>query len=189
MEVSTQSGSGAVANEKLSEPAALLASGVGKRYGSVVSLDQVGLSLDEPTSALDPAGRRAIRTLLLGLCGRGIPFLDRGTNDRYEVTVVRPSATTLPPATLATVGAFNAQAPFGGGGSFSPHAVTAITMDGLGVFASLFLASHPNSAAFDVWAVFYLAILAVLAACDSARATWEPLSRGDRRRRHVDLVR
>lgn len=47
MEVSTQSGSGAVANEKLSEPAALLASGVGKRYGSVVALDQVGLSVAE----------------------------------------------------------------------------------------------------------------------------------------------
>jgi ABC-2 type transport system ATP-binding protein len=33
------------------------------------------LLLDEPTSALDPAGRRAIRTLLLGLRGRGIAVL------------------------------------------------------------------------------------------------------------------
>ena len=31
--------------------------------------------LDEPTSALDPAGRRAIRTLLLELRGRGIAVL------------------------------------------------------------------------------------------------------------------
>ena len=43
--------------------------------------------------------------------------------------------------TLATVEAFNAQAPFGGGGSFNPHAITAVTMNGLGVFASLFLAT------------------------------------------------
>ena len=43
--------------------------------------------------------------------------------------------------TLATVEAFNAQSPFGGGGSFSPHAVTAVTLNGLGVFASLFLAT------------------------------------------------
>jgi ABC-2 type transport system ATP-binding protein len=33
------------------------------------------LLLDEPTSALDPAGRRAIRTLLLGLRDRGIAVL------------------------------------------------------------------------------------------------------------------
>jgi ABC-2 type transport system ATP-binding protein len=33
------------------------------------------LLLDEPTSALDPAGRRAIRTLLLGLRERGIAVL------------------------------------------------------------------------------------------------------------------
>jgi ABC-2 type transport system ATP-binding protein len=33
------------------------------------------LLLDEPTSALDPAGRRAIRTLLLELRGRGIAVL------------------------------------------------------------------------------------------------------------------
>ena len=43
--------------------------------------------------------------------------------------------------TLATVEAFNAQTPFGGGGSFSPHAFTAVTLNGLGVFASLFLAT------------------------------------------------
>jgi ABC-type transport system involved in multi-copper enzyme maturation permease subunit len=43
--------------------------------------------------------------------------------------------------TLATVEAFNAQAPFGGGGTFNPHAITAVTMNGLGVFASLFLAT------------------------------------------------
>jgi ABC-type transport system involved in multi-copper enzyme maturation permease subunit len=43
--------------------------------------------------------------------------------------------------TLATIEAFNAQAPFGGGGSFSPHAITAVTMNGLGVFAALFLAT------------------------------------------------
>jgi ABC-type transport system involved in multi-copper enzyme maturation permease subunit len=43
--------------------------------------------------------------------------------------------------TLATVEAFNAQAPFGGGGSFSPHAITAVTLNGLGVFAALFLAT------------------------------------------------
>jgi Cu-processing system permease protein len=41
--------------------------------------------------------------------------------------------------TLATVEAFNAQQTFGGGGSFSPHQVTAVTLNGLGVFASLFL--------------------------------------------------
>jgi len=43
--------------------------------------------------------------------------------------------------TLATVEAFNAQSPFGGGGSFSPRAITAVTLNGLGVFASLFLAT------------------------------------------------
>jgi len=43
--------------------------------------------------------------------------------------------------TLATVEAFNAQARFGDGGSFSPHAITAVTLNGLGVFASLFLAT------------------------------------------------
>ena len=43
--------------------------------------------------------------------------------------------------TLATVEAFNARAPFGGGGSFNPRAITAVTMLGLGVFASLFLAT------------------------------------------------
>jgi ABC-type transport system involved in multi-copper enzyme maturation permease subunit len=43
--------------------------------------------------------------------------------------------------TLATIEAFNAQAPFGGGGSFSPHAITTVTMNGLGVFAALFLAT------------------------------------------------
>jgi ABC-type transport system involved in multi-copper enzyme maturation permease subunit len=43
--------------------------------------------------------------------------------------------------TLATIEAFNAQSPFGGGGSFSPQAITAVTLNGLGVFASLFLAT------------------------------------------------
>jgi Cu-processing system permease protein len=43
--------------------------------------------------------------------------------------------------TVATHEAFNAHAPFGGGGSFNPRAITAVTMLGLGVFASLFLAT------------------------------------------------
>ena len=42
---------------------------------------------------------------------------------------------------VATVEAFNAHAPFGGGGSFDPRAITAVTLVGLGVFASLFLAT------------------------------------------------
>ena len=43
--------------------------------------------------------------------------------------------------TLATVEAFNAQEPFGGGGTFNPHAITAVTLFGLGVFSALFLAT------------------------------------------------
>ena len=43
--------------------------------------------------------------------------------------------------TVATVEAFNAHAPFGGGGSFDPRAITTVTLVGLGVFASLFLAT------------------------------------------------
>ncbi len=43
--------------------------------------------------------------------------------------------------TLATVEAFKAQTPFGGGGTFSPHAITAVTLFGLGVFSALFLAT------------------------------------------------
>jgi ABC-type transport system involved in multi-copper enzyme maturation permease subunit len=43
--------------------------------------------------------------------------------------------------TLATVEAFNAQTPFGGGGTLNPHAITAVTLFGLGVFSALFLAT------------------------------------------------
>lgn len=49
--------------------------------------------------------------------------------------------------TLATVEAFKAQAPFGGGGpgggvgTFDTHAITAVTLFGLGVFSALFLAT------------------------------------------------
>jgi len=43
--------------------------------------------------------------------------------------------------TLATVEAFNAQSPFGGGGTFNPHSITAVTLFGLGVFSALFLAT------------------------------------------------
>ena len=43
--------------------------------------------------------------------------------------------------TLATVEAFNAQEPFSGEGTFNPHAITAVTLFGLGVFSALFLAT------------------------------------------------
>jgi ABC-type transport system involved in multi-copper enzyme maturation permease subunit len=43
--------------------------------------------------------------------------------------------------TVATIEAFRATAPFGGGGQVNPHQITAVTLLGLGVFASLFLAT------------------------------------------------
>ena len=67
--------------------------------------------------------------------------LQESVRRRVFVVVLVLTLLFLALFTLATVEAFNAQTPFGGGGSFSPHAITAVTMNGLGVFASLFLAT------------------------------------------------
>lgn len=67
--------------------------------------------------------------------------LQESVRRRVFVVVLVLTLLFLALFTLATVEAFNAQAPFGGGDSFSPHAITAVTMNGLGVFASLFLAT------------------------------------------------
>ncbi len=67
--------------------------------------------------------------------------LQESVRRRVFVVVLVLTLLFLALFTLATVEAFNAQQPFGGGGSFSPHAITAVTLNGLGVFASLFLAT------------------------------------------------
>jgi ABC-2 type transport system permease protein len=67
--------------------------------------------------------------------------LQESVRRRVFVVVLVLTLLFLALFTLATVEAFNAQTPFGGGGSFRPHAITAVTMNGLGVFASLFLAT------------------------------------------------
>jgi len=67
--------------------------------------------------------------------------LQESVRRRVFVVVLVLTLLFLALFTLATVEAFKAQAPFGGGGSFNPHAITAVTMNGLGVFASLFLAT------------------------------------------------
>jgi ABC-type transport system involved in multi-copper enzyme maturation permease subunit len=67
--------------------------------------------------------------------------LQESVRRRVFVVVLVLTLLFLALFTLATVEAFNAQSPFGGGGTFNPHAITAVTMNGLGVFASLFLAT------------------------------------------------
>ena len=67
--------------------------------------------------------------------------LQESVRRRVFVVVLVLTLLFLALFTLATVEAFNAQSPFGGGGSFSPQAITAVTLNGLGVFASLFLAT------------------------------------------------
>jgi Cu-processing system permease protein len=67
--------------------------------------------------------------------------LQESVRRRVFVVVLVLTLLFLALFTLATVEAFNAQTPFGGGGSFSPHGITAVTLNGLGVFASLFLAT------------------------------------------------
>ena len=71
--------------------------------------------------------------------------LQESVRRRVFVVVLVLTLLFLALFTLATIEAFNAQTAFvgggsiGGGSSFSPHAITAVTLNGLGVFASLFL--------------------------------------------------
>jgi Cu-processing system permease protein len=67
--------------------------------------------------------------------------LQESVRRRVFVVVLVLTVLFLGLFTLATVEAFNAQAPFGGGGNFNPHAITAVTLFGLGVFSVLFLAT------------------------------------------------
>ena len=54
--------------------------------------------------------------------------LQESVRRRVFVVVLVLTLLFLALFTLATVEAFNAQTPFGGGGSFSPHAITAVTL-------------------------------------------------------------
>ena len=67
--------------------------------------------------------------------------LQESVRRRVFVVVLVLTVLFLGLFTLATVEAFNAQEPFGGGGTFNPHAITAVTLFGLGVFSALFLAT------------------------------------------------
>jgi Cu-processing system permease protein len=69
--------------------------------------------------------------------------LQESVRRRVFVIVVVLSLLFVALFTLATVEAFNALAPFGGGdrGPIDTHQVTAVTLVGLGMFASLFLAT------------------------------------------------
>jgi Cu-processing system permease protein len=67
--------------------------------------------------------------------------LQESVRRRVFVVVLVLTVLFLGLFTLATVEAFNVQAPFGGAGNFNPHAITAVTLFGLGVFSVLFLAT------------------------------------------------